>query len=245
MTPMRLPTAPPSAAERRGHNALLLAGGAAILSLILLNIPVANTLLYPVRLLVTLVHEGGHALATLLTGGGVQQITLEPDGSGLTLSLGGWRPIILSAGYVGAAAVGALMLYLLRTPLGGRAALYALAVVLGTLTLFFVRNLFGFVVGVGLTVALALAARFLPDMADLVLAAFLAVQLCLMALLDLFNLLFSSGLFPVGHNDAVFMSRAIPLPPILWALLWSAASVALVWLAVRGLWTGARNGHES
>ena len=196
----------------------------------LLNVPVATTLLYPVRLLVTLVHEGG----------GVQQIALEPDGSGLTLSLGGWRPIILSAGYIGAAAVGALMLYLLRTPLGGRASLYALTIVVGALTLFFVRNLFGFVAGVGLTVALALAARFLPDLADLALAAFLAVQLCLMALLDLFNLLFSTGLFPVGHNDAVFMSRSIPLPPLLWALLWSVASVGLVWLAVRGLWRGTR-----
>ncbi len=212
------------------RNALLLAGGAAILSLLLLNVPVATTLLYPVRLLVTLVHEGG----------GVQQIALEPDGSGLTLSLGGWRPIILSAGYIGAAAVGALMLYLLRTPLGGRASLYALTIVVGALTLFFVRNLFGFVAGVGLTVALALAARFLPDLADLALAAFLAVQLCLMALLDLFNLLFSTGLFPVGHNDAVFMSRSIPLPPLLWALLWSVASVGLVWLAVRGLWRGTR-----
>ncbi|MCW5881355.1 MAG: M50 family metallopeptidase [Anaerolineae bacterium] len=238
MIPVRLPPSPPPAAGHRGRNALLLAGGAAILSLVLLNVPVANTLLYPVRLLVTLVHEGGHALATLLTGGGVQQITLEPDGSGLTVSAGGWRPVILSAGYVGAAATGALMLYLLRTPLGGRAALYALAVVLGALTLFFVRNLFGFVTGAGLTVALALAARFLPELADLVLAAFLAVQLCLMALLDLFNLLFSTGLFPVGHNDAVFMSRIIPLPPLLWALLWSAASVGLVWLAVRGLWRG-------
>ena len=245
MTPAPRPPALPPPVDRGGRNALLLAGGAALLSLILLNIPIANTLLYPVRLLVTLVHEGGHAVATLLTGGGVQQITLEPDGSGLTLSLGGWRPIILSAGYIGAAAVGALMLYLLRTPLGGRAALYALAIVLGALTLFFVRNVFGFAVGVGLTVALALAARFLPDRADLVLAAFLAVQLCLMALLDLFNLLFSSGLFPVGHNDAVFMSRVIPLPPILWALLWSLASVALVWLAVRSLWRGARDGLES
>ena len=124
MIPVRLPPSPPPAAGHRGRNALLLAGGAAILSLVLLNVPVANTLLYPVRLLVTLVHEGGHALATLLTGGGVQQITLEPDGSGLTVSAGGWRPVILSAGYVGAAATGALMLYLLRTPLGGRAALY-------------------------------------------------------------------------------------------------------------------------
>lgn len=238
MTPLRPTPLSPSAA-RRGRNALLLAGGAAIVSLILLNIPVANTLLYPVRLLVTLVHEGGHAVATLLTGGGVQQITLEPDGSGVTLSLGGWRPVILSAGYIGAAATGALMLYLLRTPLGGRAALYALAVVLALLTVFFVRNLFGFVVGVGLTAALVLAARFLPDTADLVLAAFLAVQLCLMALLDLFNLVFATGLLPVGHNDAVFMSRVIPLPPIVWAALWSLASVGLVWLAVRGLWRGA------
>lgn len=226
--------------DRRGRQALLLAVGAALLSLVLWYIPLARVLLYPVRLLVTLVHEGGHALATVLTGGGVEQIQLYSDGSGVTLSRGGWPPVILTAGYVGAAAAGALMLYLLRTPLGGRAALYSLAAVAGGLTLFFVRNPFGFAAGLGLATLLVLAGRFLPEDVGLFLSAFIAVQLCLTALLDLLNLVFASGFLPFGHNDAAFMSRLLPLPPIVWALLWSAASGGLVWLAVRGLWRGTR-----
>ena len=108
--------------------------------------------------------------------------------------------------------------------------------VLGLLSILFVRNVFGVASGIGLTVGLALAGRYLPPAGTLFLVSFLAVQCCLNALLDLLGLVFSTGLLPSGHNDAVLMSRLLPLPPILWALVWSIASGLLVWGAVRGLW---------
>ena len=148
----------------------------------------------------------------------------------------GWPIIIAPAGYLGAAAYGALMLMLMRGSLAGRRALLVSAILLALLTLLFIRNVFGFVAGVSLWTALWAASRYLPAPAALFLAAFIAVQCCLNALLDLYNLIFATGLFPIGHNDAVLMARLIPLPPILWAVLWSIASALLVWWAVRSLW---------
>ena len=96
------------------HRALGYAVVAAVVTLLLWGQPWAAWLLYPLRILVTLVHEGGHALATLLTGGSVERILVQPDASGVTFSRGGWALAIAPAGYMGAAAYGAVMLSLMR-----------------------------------------------------------------------------------------------------------------------------------
>ena len=88
-----------------------------LLSVALWFIPFAEYLTYPFRLFVTFIHEGGHALAALLTGNSVVSLSVSPDTSGLTVSTqGGFFSQMLtsSAGYVGATAYGALLLVLIR-----------------------------------------------------------------------------------------------------------------------------------
>ncbi len=72
--------------------------------------------LAPLRLLVVLVHETGHALATLAFGGRVERVVIGADESGQCLSAlpAGWLPqvAVYSAGYVGSAVSGALQLIL-------------------------------------------------------------------------------------------------------------------------------------
>ena len=60
---------------------------AVAVSLVVSLTPWAPVLLYPFRLFTTWVHECGHALMTVLVGGRVTSITIEPDASGLTRSL--------------------------------------------------------------------------------------------------------------------------------------------------------------
>src|SRR2546429_8923586 len=66
--------------------------------------------LWPFRLLVVLMHESGHAAATLLVGGSVDSIQVKPDEAGMTLGRIGaslWRQIVGSrAGYVRAPGLG-------------------------------------------------------------------------------------------------------------------------------------------
>lgn len=68
--------------------------------------------LYPVTLLVTFLHEFGHALGALLTGGEVEGLHIGADGSGYTTTRGGSAGIILIGGYLGSAALGNLLFYI-------------------------------------------------------------------------------------------------------------------------------------
>jgi hypothetical protein len=68
--------------------------------------------LYPVTLLVTFLHEFGHALGGILTGGEVLELRVAPDGSGHTLTRGGSAGVILMGGYLGSALLGNLLFYI-------------------------------------------------------------------------------------------------------------------------------------
>jgi MFS family permease len=69
-----------------------------------LNIPILS-------LLVTYLHELGHALASLLTGGHVISLQVNLDGSGVCTTSGGISMLIIAGGYLGSILFGNLMLY--------------------------------------------------------------------------------------------------------------------------------------
>lgn len=66
-------------------------------------------IMYPIKLLVTFLHEFGHALGALITGGSVLEINISENGAGYTKSMGGNRSIILMGGYLGSALLGNLI----------------------------------------------------------------------------------------------------------------------------------------
>ena len=109
------------------------------------------------RGVVTIAHEGGHALVAVLTGRGLGGIRLHADSSGATTSIGrdGGLGLVLTflGGYPAPAALGLMAAVLVAT---GRAATALwLVVVLLVVTLTQVRNAFGVasVVGTGAVVA--------------------------------------------------------------------------------------------
>ena len=121
----------------------------ALLVLVTFVIALAAVAVRPVwrvaRNAVTIAHEGGHALAALLTGRRLRGIRLEFDTSGLTLSAG--RPtgpgmiLTLMAGYVAPSLVGLGGAWILG---GNRITLLLwLAIVLLLLMLINIRNVFG------------------------------------------------------------------------------------------------------
>ena len=57
---------------------------AAVISIVLWFIPYAEILTYPFRIFVTFIHEGGHALAALLTGNSVASLSIATNASGET-----------------------------------------------------------------------------------------------------------------------------------------------------------------
>ncbi len=220
---------------------LLLA--ATLVSFALWYIPGAQVVLTPIRLFVTLIHEGGHAVMTVLTGGSVAGMAIRQDGSGVTISMGGMPFFVYMAGYLGATAFGALALQMCRKAGNGRRALLFLASIVFIVTGLWMRpwgqSAFGFFVGVGVGLLLLAGARFLKEPLAAFLTAFLSVQLCLNALFDVRDLIWlttNTG----ADNDAVFMARAFGLTPWFWALLWAAGAAAILGLSLRSYWRNSK-----
>jgi hypothetical protein len=216
---------------------------ATLVSIALWYLPLAQFVLYPVRLFVTLIHEGGHALMAVLTGGHVESLRINPDTSGVTHVLGSAIGLVYMSGYVGAVAFGAFCLQLSRNRNGGRQGLVILAAVAGLITALWVNpfgpGLFTFVCGVATAIVFVVAARSLPERSASFLLAFLAVQLSLNAIFDLRDLI-GMTTQTAAKNDAVFMSEAYGLTPWFWALLWSAISAAIFGVSLRVWWRATK-----
>jgi hypothetical protein len=201
---------------------------AVAVSLIVSLTPWAPFILYPFRLFSTWVHECSHALMTVLVGGRVMAITIDPDSSGLTHSLvpAGRvaRGLVASAGYLGAAVVGCLLMAATRVAKWAPVILRSLGVCMLLTLAFWMRNLFGFGVVLAWGVALVTLAGRGTANAPRFLLSLLAIQVALNSVYDI-RVLF---LIDRGPSDAATMARLFLLPSWVWATSWMLISIAML-----------------
>ncbi len=198
-------------------------------------------ILFPVRLFVTFVHEAGHALAGLLTGGQVQGFEVSLDGSGLANISGGSVSLIAPAGYLGAALFGSLLFFLCnRIPRWTRALSFLVGVAIIVLSLAFAmpsaeRSATALIVGIGFGVGLMALGWFAPRMVNVFVLNTLAVLTGLNALFDLWLIVSNPGAgTETALNDAArFSSEITPLlSPAVVAFIWAAIAVGMMALAM-------------
>jgi hypothetical protein len=191
-------------------------------------------LLYPIRVFVVLLHELGHGLAAVLTGGQIVKIAVHSDLSGVCWSRGGLRLLVLPAGYLGSMAFGGTILLAAARSRNDRwlAGLLGMATLL--LSVVFVRSLFGVVFGLGFGLVLLAVALWLPSTANDLLLKFLGLTSVLYAVIDIKEDLITRT---VPGSDAYAMSRELLLPPVFWGVLWIAIALSA---AVFFLWAAAR-----
>ena len=183
-------------------------------------------IVYPIKIFVVYLHELGHAIAALLTGGQVVSIQIFPEEGGLTTTRGGWPFVILSAGYLGSMLAGGVLLYLSSYRRRGRALMIMLAGLIALSTLLFFRNFFGVIYGLLAAAAMLFSAYRLPTTVNFYILRFIAIASCLYAVLDIRSDLFT--LAPTGSgivNDAVTLNRFTGIPSIIWAVLWMIISL--------------------
>jgi hypothetical protein len=230
---------------------------AAVLSIALWFIPYADVLSYPFRIFVTFIHEGGHALAALVTGNSVQSLSVAMNASGETYTTQGGmfsQMLVSSAGYLGAMAFGSLLLVLIRRAVAARIVLAGSAVLILVLTTIFgfitpmVAGSWGslsgipftFFAGIALAAGLFAVARFASLRVATFVLSLLAVQCVLNALLDLKTVFFlSSPLAATTPSDAANMAAATGIPAVIWTIIWIVAALGILLLALR-LYVAAR-----
>jgi hypothetical protein len=214
------------------------------LSVALAHVPGFSWLFAPINLFTTAVHEIGHALVCLLTGGHVSGLTIVSDGSGhggLTFCAGGLPFFYTQAGYLGAALFGCVLIYLsqfasvarfLLGLLGIALALVAISFMPGTLMVpgHFLQGLGSLLVASLLSLALLWASFKLSSRAANWLVLFLSVQTALNSLTCLGELI-SISMHWVdygGFSDATNMADLTGIPAAIWSIFWGAASCLMV-----------------
>ncbi|MFC1525196.1 M50 family metallopeptidase [Candidatus Latescibacterota bacterium] len=202
---------------------------AAIIALVLWD----TMLILPFRLFMVMVHEVCHAAAALATGGEVGSVQMAYDESGVTLTRGGIFPVIVSAGYVGSACLGALLIYTGSLPQLQRILLLLIGgTVMGMTMKYTPVGGIDFYLGIfGGLVLVSMALK--SQRAGAAGSIWLGVMLCLYSLQDFW----SDLLWHTEMTDAGILAGYIGIPILAYpiALLWVVISMWVMYRAMRSL----------
>lgn len=206
----------------RGHWQL-----AAMLTVVfaLWNYPV----MYPLKMLVIFLHEASHAFATLLTGGEVLELSLNPQEGGHVTSRGGNGFLIASAGYLGSLFLGSLLLILALKSTADRVVVGLLGVIMLVLAALYVRAPFPLAFCIGGGVSALLSAHFLGRRFNDLLLRVIGLTCMIYVPHDIFSDTLSRSYL---RSDARILAESYGGTTMLWGGVWLAISmVFLIFIA--------------
>ncbi len=192
-------------------------------------IPFGGYVIYPINLLVTFMHEFGHAFFALLTGGSVLEIEVNRDGSGLATTSGGMRAFVLIWGYIWSALFGNLLLRIGLQDKGNvsEKVLYWLAGLLIVTGIIWFSSIISFIILVilaGILIALAKYTSY-----DKIIFQFLWVASVLFIIED-FNVWPSSDL-------SKFSEIFVFIPQSVWMIIWLIIVLIITGLNLKSIYS--------
>ena len=227
------PNPTPAQSFKPHQSSLILAALAAVAAWF---VPFLRLVMLPLQYLNTHLHEMSHAIVAAATGGEIQKIVVNADGSGVTPVFGGSTLLEASAGYLGAAVIGSLMIFFGRTPQRARTVLYTIGGLLAFSMIFWVRgDLVGIASGLFWVAALLIGGKAIKATWLVFVVQFLGVEQCLTAVQSVLNLLHITEHTEV-QSDALIMAHATGIGALFWAFAWTLTSVILVGVTLRLAW---------
>ncbi len=188
-------------------------------------------LLYPVTMLVTFLHEFGHALGAILTGGTVEGLQVNPDGSGYTVTRGGSPGVVLMGGYLGSAILGNVLFRIgAKHHRLAQGTLLVMAIFMGLAGLVWFESFES--TGILWLFALCLAYIALRTRLDQDVLMFLGLAAVLYIIQD----------FNVGpSSDLAMYEKVVGLfPAQIWMYIWLGLAALLFYWNIREVFRGAR-----
>ena len=198
-----------------------------------------SVFLKPLRLFVVYLHEASHGIVLLATGGKIESIQVFMNEGGVAVGRGGSRFWTLTAGYLGSLLWGCLILLVSSRTRHSRLLAMSLGIGAAALTVFYVRNTVGFLVGMTAAAFFIIGALLFTKGAVLQWSMrIIGLASCLYAVYDIA----SDVLYrPELRSDARMLAEHTGFPPILstthktlfWGAAWILISIAVTALTVR------------
>ena len=186
------------------------------------------------RNVVTIAHEGGHAIVALISGRQLTGIRLHSDTSGVTVSRG--KPtgigmiLTVFAGYVAPTVIGLLGILMLMS--GRITALLWLSIVVLAAMLPMIRNLYG-VISIVVTGAVVFGISWFTPHEVQAAFAYLFIWFLLFAgVRPVIELQGQRMRQPSPHSDADQLARLTGLPGTLWVMVFLLVNIAVTALGV-------------
>ena len=179
----------------------------------------------PLKILVVFLHEASHALMTIVTGGKVLELSLNPRQGGHVKSLGGSLFYIASAGYLGSLLLGALLFISGLRSRADRIIIGILGAVMLTLCAFYVRESFPLMFCIGGGVLALICARYLSEDINDLLLRLIGLSSMIYVPYDIF-----SDTLARSHirSDARIIAEMYWGTTIMWGSLWLIISVVFI-----------------
>jgi hypothetical protein len=207
-------------------------GVALAAGLVALAVVLATPVWRVARHMITIAHEGAHAVAAMLTGRRLDGIRLHSDTSGLTVSAGrprGFGMILTAfAGYVGPGLIGLGAAWLLRQ--GYAVGLLWLLVALLALLLLKIRNWFGLWSVLVSGAALVVVSWWLDEPAQSAVAYIVTWFLLLGSVRPVLELQSQRSRGRARTSDADQLGRLTGMPGLLWVGVFLAVTVGCLLL---------------
>ncbi|MEW6702393.1 MAG: M50 family metallopeptidase [Bacteroidota bacterium] len=202
-----------------------------LFSLLIISFFLWNTnFVYPIKLFVVMLHELGHALAAILSGGKVTAINISFDLSGKCEIEGGNNILIASAGYLGSLFLGLLFFLSPNNKKIGKRIIVSTAVIL-LITTMSIATESSFILLAFILFVLLIAAAFYLRIAivSILMRAFGLIS-CVYVLFDIKeDIFFKSN----SVSDATILSNLINIPVMLIGTIWIVISAAGIFLALK------------
>lgn len=192
-------------------------------------VPNGGLILYPINLFVTFLHEFGHGMGALITGGEVASIQVNRDGSGLCYTMGGNRAIILMGGYIGSAIFGNILLFIgTKYPKLARMTLVILSVAMIFTSVFWFDQMFttGLLLAFSVVfIALAWMTRFSGDI------------LIFLGLASIIHIIEDFNVGPTSDLQK-YAEIFVVIPMNVWMYIWLIIVILLFLLNIRWILKG-------
>jgi len=225
--------------SKKSSNGLFILILAALLFMVLNRIPYGHLVQWPFVIVTTFVHEMGHGLSAILSGGKLVSIELYQNASGIarTQTIPGWRQaLIAGGGLIAPALLGGLFIIAGKSRIASSRALFTFSVFTLLSCLLWVRSSFGLLILVPMGLLLLFVARKGSTSVQHFVIQFIGVHMLVDTFTRTLRYLFSSSVSVGGaqrHSDSAVIAQHLIGGQFMWACIIATLCLVIFYWSLR------------